>query len=224
MDAPESKAYKIALMWEEECAREIPGESYARINRNSDPRKSSLFKYCYKLAREMSGIIPDPDIQLYVRAQIQTLKAIREGDIHALIEPHCLVGEKAWRRWKLWKWRRDRRIASPPNSDQMQIRTPEGKIKAELSSTYDFMSRNDLLDFEALAERRESLRRWVLGGEMSSFYVVLSPWMESLFPREEELPVDRTYCRASVTPGTERFFRELFSHEFNRDEEKCLKV
>lgn len=224
MDTPESKAYKIALMWEEECAREIPGEAYSKINRKSDPRKSALFKYCYKLAKETSGIIPDSDLQLYVRAQIQVLKAIRDGSIHALIEPHCLVGEKAWKRWKMWKWRRDKKISRPLSANEIDIKTSEGKIKADLSATFDFMSRLGLLEFDSLAAQRENLKRWVSGGEVSCFYVVLSPWMQVLLPDHDDLPVDRTYHRASVTPKAEQFFRELFSHEFEGKEDKCLKA
>jgi len=52
MNDMESKAYKIALIWQEECRKEIPNEQYIRLKKNSDPRKSILFKHCYKLAKE----------------------------------------------------------------------------------------------------------------------------------------------------------------------------
>lgn len=214
MDSAEAKAYKIALMWEDECRRELPGESWVRLKKNSDPRKSLLFKYCFKMAREMKGIIPDAEIQMYIRAQIQVLKSIRHGDVHALVEPHCLVGDKAWRRWKFWKYRYDKRLGLIPTSHEMGIRTPEGKIKAEIASTLDFLTRMGCVDFEEMAARKENVRCWHRSGEISSFYVVMSPWMRRIFEEPANLDFDHLYYRASMTPAAEAYFREAFRHEF----------
>ena len=35
MDSWEAKAYKIALLWEEECQREIPNEKFVKLRKNS---------------------------------------------------------------------------------------------------------------------------------------------------------------------------------------------
>lgn len=214
MDATESKAYKIALMWEDECRREIPGEQYARIKSGSDPRKSLLFKYCFKLARETKGIVSDPDLQLYIRSQIQILKSINDGTVHALIEPHCLVGDKAWKRWKLWKYRYDKTLRRPPGSDQMSIRATEGKIKADLASTLEFLRGKGISTFSEMEARRDDLRRWCNMGEVSCFYLVMSPWARRLFGDLSALEFDHVYHRASVTPAVEQHFRETFAHEF----------
>jgi hypothetical protein len=214
MDSAESKAYKIALMWEDECRRELPGESWVRLNRKADPRKSSLFKYCFKLARETKGIIPDSEIQMYVRAQIQVLKSIRHGEVHALVEPHCLVGDKAWRRWKFWKYRHDRKLGVIPTSGEMHIRTPEGKIKAEIASSLDFLTKMGCTEFDELESRREDFQRWHRCGEVSSFYVVMSPWVRKIFGDPSNLGFDHSYYRASITPSAEEYFRESFMHEF----------
>lgn len=214
MDPAEAKAYKIALMWEDECRRELPGESWVRLKRNADPRKSLLFKYCFKLARETKGIIPDPEIQMYIRAQIQVLKSIKHGDVHALVEPHCLVGDKAWRRWKFWKYRYDKKLGLIPTSGEMHIKTPEGKIKAEIASTLDFLTRMGCVNFEDMAAKKEDFRRWHRSGEISSFYVVMSPWIRRIFDGAANLDFDHLYYRASMTPAAEAYFREAFRHEF----------
>jgi len=224
MDSTEAKAYKIALMWEDECRRELPGESHVRLKRNSDPRKSLLFKYCFKLAREMSGILADNEISLYIRAQIQILKAIREGEIHALIEPHCLVGDKAWKRWKFWKYRYDKRLKVAPMSDEMNIRTSEGKIKAEIVSSFELLSKRGIDSAEEMKARKEELKSWIKNGEISHFYAVLSPWMRSSFDSMDDLGIDETYCSACITPSLDKFFREVFSHEFERKNATCQKV
>jgi len=224
MDSMEAKAYKIALMWEDECQRELRGESFVRLKRNSDPRKSSLFKYCFKLARETSGIIRDQEIQLYVRAQIQILKSIKQDNVHALVEPHCLVGDKAWRRWKLWKWRFDKKMGAPLNSEEISIRTSETKIKSELEASLSFLKEMGCVsEFNKISSRREDIRRWLKNGELSCFYAVLSPWAKRCFGDLSSLEFDHVYFRASVTPKIEQFFRESFAHEFN-EENECIAV
>ena len=217
MDQAEAKAYKIALLWEDECRRELPGESYVKLKKNADPRKSLLFKYCFKLARETKGIIPDPEIHMYIRAQIQVLKSIRHGEVHALVEPHCLVGDKAWRRWKFWKYRYDKKLGIMPTSGEMKIRTPEGKIKAEISSTLEFLTKMGCNEFDTMLSRKEDIQRWHKIGEISSFYLVMSPWIRSIFGDAANLEFDHLYYRASITPSAEEHFRQAFQHEFERN-------
>lgn len=224
MDALESKAYKIALMWEEECRRELPGESFVRLKTNSDPRKSLLFKYCFKMARELNGIIKDSETALYIRAQIQVLKSIREGQVHALIDPHCLVGDKAWRRWKMWKYKYDKRMSAPLKSEEVKISVSEGKAKAEISSSFEFLSLMGCTEFENLKSKRYDVHRWLKNGDISCFYALLSPWIRKIFGEGDEFEFDRLYYRASTTPALERFFRETFHHEFERNEQSCLEA
>lgn len=224
MDALESKAYKIALIWEEECRRELRGESFVRLKTNSDPRKSLLFKYCFKMARELKGIIKDSEIPLYIRAQIQVLKSIRDGDVHALVEPQCLVGDKAWRRWKMWKYKYDKKMSSPLVSDDLRISMSEGKARAEIRSSFEFLSLMGCDQFEALESRKEDIHRWLKNGDLSCFYALLSPWIRKMFGEGEEFEFDRLYYRASTTPALEEFFRETFNHEFERNERSCLEA
>lgn len=221
MDQVETKAYKIALMWQDECQREIPSEPYAKISPGTDPRKSLLFKYCFKLARETSGIVPDRDIQLYIRAQIQVLKSINDGKVHALIDPHCLVGDKAWKRWKFWKSRYDKAISNPSSSPAGQIRQSEGKAKSDLESTLDLLVGRGCTDPDSFQARSSEVALWIKTGELSSFYAVLSPWVRRFVGDPLSMDFDYHYYRASTTPEIERFFRERFVHEFDREAEPC---
>jgi hypothetical protein len=222
MDALEAKAFKIALIWQDECRKEISGESYARVKPNIDPRKTLLFKYCFKLARETNGVLPDSDMSLYVRSQIQVLKSINDGKMHALIEPACLVGDKAWRRWKLWKSRYDRRMACPRTSEEMSVKTSEGKMKSEILATRSFLERMGCITFEGITSRTQDITRWMKSGEISCFYLVLSPWIREIVGNPIKMDFDYFYYRASITPSVEEFFRETFDHEFKR--ETCQKV
>ena len=214
MSELEAKAFKIALMWQDECRREIPSEPHAKVTQGSDPRKSLLFKYCFKLARETSGILAESDVSLYIRSQIQVLKSINDGRMHALIEPSCLVGEKAWRRWKLWKSRYDRRISCPRNSAEASVRPTEGKIRSEIEATKEFLRRMGCFSPEGLESKSSDMPRWIKSGEVSCFYVVLSPWVKKIIGDPMKMDFDFFYYRASITPSTEQFFRDAFTHEF----------
>lgn len=222
MSDMEAKAFKIALMWQEECGREIRGESYAKLKSNVDPRRTILFKYCFKLAKEMKGLIADSDMSLYVRSQIQVLKSINDGKIHALIEPSCLVGDKAWRRWKLWKARYDKRVSCPMTSEEMCVRATDGTMKSELAATKSFLERMKFVDFDELSNHKQEISRWIKSGEISCFYLVLSPWIKEIVGSPIKMEFDYFYYRASITPEVEKFFRDTFSHEFKR--EKCQKA
>lgn len=210
MDEMEAKAFKIALMWHDECSRELRGEKFETLKKGKDPRKTNLFKHCYKMARELSGLIPDNELSLYVRAQIQILRSIGDGRSHAMVSPQCLVGEKAWKRWKLWKFRSDKNSARIPTSEEAGILAKESIILRDLCKTGDFLeSKNLPSDY---AEIRTELERWISTGEVSPFYVVLSPRTRKLFGNE--MPVDEALYRPSINPSIEKFFRERFDHEF----------
>lgn len=214
MNELEAKAFKIAIIWQEECEKELPNESFAKLKKNSDPRKSTLFKYCYKLAREMKGILEDKDLKMYVRAQLQILKSIREGDVHALIEPHCLVGDKAWKRWKIWHRMYHKKLNRALTSDQIGIYTKESKVIIELKKTLEFMKSREFNKYENLEQSKENIERWCANNEISCFYLILSPWIRRIFGPTNPVNFDEAYYRSSITPRVEDFFRKEFSYEF----------
>lgn len=211
----EAKAYKVALIWQDECRRELPKEQFVKLKANSDPRKSTLFKYCYKLAKEMKGILQDNEIHLYIRAQLQILKAIKEGEVHALIEPHCLVGEKAWKRWKLWRYRYRRKLERVLDSKESDISTKSSKVISEIKATYQFFEKRSLLEFKSMELNMDKMKTWIGNGEVSPFYAVLSPWMSRIFGDLDSLDFDKVYYRSSIGPHAELFFKELFVHEYS---------
>lgn len=213
MNEMEAKAFKIAIIWQEECQREIPKEPFVKLKRNADPRKSTLFKYCYKLAREMKGILEDKDLRTYVRSQIQILKSIREGDIHALIEPHCLVGEKAWKRWKIWLRMHKKKLGTALTSDQIGVSTKESKVVAELKNTRSFLESKGCLNYGNFAANSKDIQRWSNNGEISYFYLLLSPWIKKIYGEDVPFDFDKVYYRSAITPTVEEFFRNEFKHE-----------
>ena len=211
MNEMEAKAYKIALIWQDECRKEIPDEQFVKLKKNSDPRKSTLFKYCYKLARETKGVLQDNEISMYVRAQIQILKSIREENVHALIEPHCLVGEKAWKRWKLWKYKFKKKLNRVLTSDDIGVSASYSKVISELNSDFDFLNKIQCVTFDTFKIKKDEIEKYFYTGQLSFYYAVLSPWIN----KTVNIDFDKTYYRSCLNPKIEEFFREKFSHEYN---------
>ncbi len=211
MDDFEAKAFKIGLIWEDECKKNLFLEKYEKFKIGADPRKTNLFKYCYKLAKETNGIIKDNEIHLYVRAQIQVLKSIKQGKVHALISPHCLVGNKAWNRWKLWNRIYKKNLNKNLTSEEIGIKIKESVIENEFKRTYSFLKNNDFFEKQKYFSKITEISRCISTGEISPFYVILSPWIKNIF---KEIPVDIALYKPSITPNLENKFKEKFNHEF----------
>lgn len=212
MDDLEATAFKLVLLYEELCQKEFPNERHVKISKNKDPRKSTIFKYCYKLARETKGIFKEKDYYLYILAQLQILKLIKEGNVHALIEPQILVGEKAWKRWKIWKKKYDKKISKIKNSQELGILTSESKIKVELKSTLEFLKKNNCLSFNQFKNNIINIKRWIKVGKISPYYIVLSPIMTKLLNEIDDFEI--ALYRPSITPNLEKYFKEEYDHEF----------
>ena len=69
MDDIEARAYKCCLLWVKICQKMFPKERYSKLRKSGDPRKSYLFKCCYKLVTECSGKLADGEYKLYIYAQ-----------------------------------------------------------------------------------------------------------------------------------------------------------
>ena len=210
MDNMEIKAYKICLIWQKLCAEVFPNERFPRLNLNKDPRKTTLFKYGYKLIRETKGLLSDDkEYYFYILAQLQTLKHLEENNIHPLIEPQILVGEKAWKRWKRWHWIYNQRLKEVNTFEQMDIRASFNKIKNELNSTYSFLEKHKFLDINQAP--LEKINGWIYDGKISNYYVILSPFMQKNSAIEN---LDLDLYRPSITPEVEKYFKEKFKHEY----------
>ena len=141
MDKNEAFAYKLSLLWYKLSRKVLPDYNHTRYHENGDPRKSQAFKFCYKLYRERMGIIPDNEYSLYIRAQLDVLKHLMKNNYSVLVDPSCLVGDKAWVRWKMWKSKYDKIVNKPIEISRI---TQPGIAKAidGLIKTKEFLTKN----------------------------------------------------------------------------------
>lgn len=218
MDDLEAKAYKISLLWLDRSRKVFPEYQHTGMKKG-DPRKSLIFKICYKLVRETQGILEDKDYALYVRAQLDVLRHINTGKGHPLIDANCLVGEKAWKRWKLWKRKYDAITAKP---SEIPEAIGPGVVKAidGLERTKEFITKNlganPSLEKYREAYLNKNLFRWANLGKISPYYLVISPHIAAVMQPDDlkRLNFDPSVFKACITDQVMQKFQEMFPNEY----------
>lgn len=215
LKSDEIAAFNLAKIWIELCNSYFPDYQHTRL-KSGDPRKSLIFKICYKLQRETKEILEEKDYNLYVRAQLEVLKFQSIKNKLVLIEPMCLVGEKAWKRWKLWQSRYKQKLKAPSVNNSLKY-NQLGVIKAinGISKTKLFIEKSigktpTLKEYEDL---KSSLLLWVNFGNISPYYVTLSPYMKKLFDAKDFKNFDIKVYSECITFEVEKLFKKLFYYE-----------
>jgi hypothetical protein len=218
MDELESTAYKICLLWMEKSKKIFPDYNHMRM-KNGDPRKSLIFKICYKLARETQGILEEKDYELYIRAQLDILKYIKASDKSNLfLDANCLVGEKAWKRWKLWKKKYDDLAKKPTEISEISL---PGVIKAidGIERTKEFIVKTfgaePSIELYRQAYINNNLFRWSNFGKISPYYLAISPYIAQIMQPEDlkRLNFDPEVYKSCITDKVIQRFKELFPYE-----------
>jgi len=231
MDETEIKVFKLCLLWELIINKEFKDESkyyITKLRKTGDPRKSTLFRYCWKLHRETKGLIPNNEYKLYMLSQIQVFKKLasyRSGkDTGPTIDAQILCGPKAWRRWMYWRNLYYKQVKVQEHSEQTSDAATDGyhfKISEELSNTKNFLEKQAngpvTKDFIAQICSDRTLLRWVAFGKVSPYYILLSPFVKSNYP-------DTTFDKVnnlklgiktnSISDFIENIFKECFNYEF----------
>jgi len=216
MDEMEANACRLAVMWLDQSRKTFPDYRHSKM-RKGDPRKSLIFKICYKLARESNGIIEKNEYSLYIRAQLDVLKYVNEGKLTPLIDPNCLVGEKAWRRWNLWKKRYD----SFKNKPKDAVVTGIGYQKAleGIEKTKEFLVKTFgiNLTFDKFKESyiNNNIFRWINLGKISPYYLAMSPFIKKLFSQDDfkKINFDPGVYLTCINNQVENKFNTLFPDE-----------
>lgn len=212
MTKPEAKAFKIAIMYTELLKKYFPEYANHTLGR-SDPRKTILFKHCYKLLQECP--LQDHEYRLYLTAQFQVLKNINYGTGDAFVSPSCITGEKAWTRWLFWKSRfqRIQDRPEPPQVNANVVIRNITKTKEFLQGKFSKLTRKDIYD------NMENVFKWCVLGEISGHYLALSPivsyWLEERkIDLLDRFSIDLKHFRNDLTKEVELYFKKEFGHEF----------
>ncbi|NBO25072.1 MAG: hypothetical protein EBU93_07580 [Chlamydiae bacterium] len=214
----ESFSFELARIWIELSEKYFPQYNHTHKkggNLRSNPRKSIIFKTCYKLQRETKGLIEESDYPLYIRAQLEILKFQSKNNPLVLVEPGCLVGEKAWKRWKLWKKKYDAKIKQPLKIDLGKysfLKAKEGILKTKKFLESKFPDNPSLKTYEL---NKENLINWLNFGNISPYYVALSPYMKKVFREEDykKMNFDISFYQECINDEIRSLFLKLFRYE-----------
>jgi len=210
MDADQATAFQLCHVWLDTSREIFPDYKHYRMPKKGDPRKSMLWKLCYKLVRETKGLIPLGEYPLYIRAQLDVVKAITDGKEHPLVEPQMLVGDKAWVRWRLWKKKYDAEAKVLANQSAPTV----SKIKEamERSKAFLFKHFRGQPTFEQMEEAagNKNLLRWAADKRLSAYYLANSDYISKIFPNGMAVNADFDVYR---TPEAGAVYRQVFGYE-----------
>ena len=222
MTYEETKAYKIFLFWHETLKKLFPDLNHGRMTKG-DPRKSNVFKYSYKLMRETQDKLQEDEYKLYVFAQLDILRRITINDSEKpLINVNCLTGEKAWKRWLLWKSKYEKLVKQRKTT--LKVSTGSFSISLEkvihgLKSTSEFLRKNikenySLEDFKVRIENGD-FRRWILLHKISPYYLLLSNFYSQFHKKIDlkKLNIELDVYKVSINDNTQKIYEELFKNE-----------
>lgn len=228
MTREEGDVFHIAIVYEQEYRKffygEVDGQS---IRRNSlpmrgDPRKSSLFRYCWKLRRETRGLLELNEYRNYIRANLFIIK--HHG---GHVEPIAITGDKAWIRYKVWKRRFDQKMyeagqAPPPPSTS----TTNPKIIREIDRTKKFLF--EKCEGEPTFEKINNFvdkgifKLWVAQSKISPYYLALSPYINQINSKDLLFSIC-TCSEKLILEKTTQEIKEYFKKEF-KIEYDCFKI
>jgi hypothetical protein len=196
MTDDEAAAYKLGLYWLEAIDKTFPDYRHNnKYPKKGDPRKSNLFRHCYKLNRELKGILKAEEHKYYVIAQLQMLKSIEINNLHPNITPWCLTGPKAWTRWKMWKKKFDNIEKVKTAKDVAVDKVENEEIKKAIEKSEAFLIKKlGSLTEENFQARAKDIERWIAQGLISGFYAVTSPWVSKYC----QLNIDLSYFKENI--------------------------
>jgi hypothetical protein len=226
MSAMEVEAYKLAVLYEQEFVKlfggteDIDGQVFRRnsIPKRGDPRKSDIFRQCWKLRRETRGLLTPEQYVNYVKANLAILKINK-----AAPSPNSICGDKAWIRWKVWeRWYTQKLSDKSCVAPIPSVSTTDPKIIREIDRTKKFLfekCEGETPSSEKIRTFIENgfFKLWIFSGKASIYYVMMSPYTQPyISDLAEACSFDPVLYREKITSEVRDYFHYEFSHEFAR--------
>lgn len=218
MTQEEGRAYYYSLLYLRLAREAFPGWRHGNVRRG-DPRKSELFRYCWKMLEETNAKGLDPtDREAFIRAQLAIFKANEDPENPPLVSPNCLVGPKAWARWCVWKGELNKQKQA---EKLVEIKPDYDLTFRALRVTRDFLRSREIDTAEKVWQALESgdMSRWMHVGQVSACYLLMSPTTKRWLAERQKTPVEA--FGVGVTPWVHRIdekatdlFRRGFPYEF----------
>lgn len=223
MSPVEGEVFHIAMIYEQEYRKaygdQIDGISFRRnsMPRRGDPRKSNLFRNCWKLRRETRGLLEQTEYRNYIRANLFIIKSYSGH-----VEPNCITGDKAWIRYKVWKRRYDAKIAEANCQIPVKPTTTDPRVFAEIDKTKKFLYEKceGTPTFEKLIKFIDMgyFKLWVATGKISPYYLELSPVVLKSQNKQQLFSIctfSESIMQEKITEEIKEYFKKEYGYEFD---------
>jgi hypothetical protein len=230
MTNAESETFSLACIYETQFLRLFKGfknfgGEFRRntLPKRSDPRKSLLFKHCWKLRRETRGLLEPHQYKRYIVANLSILKLnYLKHDGSVRVEPNSICGDGAWMRWMMferWCKNKDTDVSSEPPAPS--VANTDIKVIIEIDRTKKFLYERCEGDptQEKISNFFESgiFKFWTMTEKVSKFYIVLSPFVDQACNIEEfsdSCSFDPILFRQKITDEVKDYFKYEYTHEY----------
>jgi len=224
MSQDEAEAFHLALFYEKEYMRifngSLDGLSLKRniLPKGGDPRKSNLFRYCWKLKRETKGLIEKKEYKNYIMANLFIVK-INNG----YVEPSCITGDKAWIRYKIWKRKYDQKLLEA-DCDKDKISNPiyDKKVIFQIDKTKKFLFEKCEGDPSYIKIKNfidnGIFSLWCASQKISCYYLVLSPYIKESKKKNDFLKfynISEEIIEKSLNNDLINYFYQEYKYEYD---------
>ena len=144
------------------------------------------------------------------------LKGINDGTIHANIDPNCLIGERAWARWKVWE-KKYKQVQEFSGANQEIKKNPAAIIR-DLKNTkaflLDIFKKSPTAEDLKEASKNRVILKWVHYHKITPYFVLLCPHID----KNQSWGVDLKLYEKDITEEVEDWFKENFNEELDTDQ------
>jgi hypothetical protein len=223
VEKQEIRALYLYYYWIKNRIAVFPNMVHGKFSRKKDPRNTGAYKYCYKAQREFKDTLEEKHYELYVKAQLLVLRFISEKyKNNLLVEPTCLVGEKAWKRWKSFKYKYDK--LKNFSTKTVEIKPNLLKVRYELISTKDFLlsklnyisSMHQDFSAEPFVLSENNLIRWFNLRKISPYFVILNNDLNKRYEHKELsdlLKTDLLLYRQMINDKIKELYESIFKEK-----------
>lgn len=177
----ETLAYHCCVVYLTLANKIFPNYRHCKLPKKGDIRKSSLFKHCYKMCKNLDSKIKKEHYPLFIKAQFDIFKSIYEATkVCPAIMPTIISSSKSFNRWHVWKSRYE--AIKVIKTENTTVNAERQLLLIEFSKTLDFINKNSEVfqDFNSFIENKNQLLKFVILKKISPYYIALSPWIEKL--------------------------------------------
>lgn len=216
IDEQEKRALRLYYYWIINRKKIFPDIFHSKFDKSKDPRNFTIFKYCYKVQRETRNKLEEKDYENYIRAQLIILKSLsKKYNTPINVDINCIAGEKAWKRWKLYRFKL---IQSKNDSVNNFISYPNiNNLEFEFNRTNEFLVQNlGKINKENIEKNKQNIIFWFFQRKINPYFLVFNVYINEVFVGEDFMKlfkIDVILYKQRTNDKIKELYRKVFKQE-----------